>query len=331
MGSSKFQLTSCKTKRIEGRLSLKIYRQHLAVAIYSRLMTMKCRLLLPILIASFAPVQAQQVMTHGGAPVVSPDALHIVFLSNRSGAYELFVISTDGTGELQLTTTPDDKSTLAWTADGKQILFAAFANDTSHLYAISPDGTKQREIAKVPGRAPALSPEGTRLLYMSGTWTATRLMISASDGSNPQQITDGSWIAWNNHWSPDGKRIAFTSRSDPGSELAIFVMNVDGTGRRQLSHFTAGSGNVQWPVWSPDGHQLAIQVNRFREHDAHIWIIDATTGDARKLAAHDQPYLDETPAWFPDGKRIAFQSNRTGKMEVWVMNVDGSGTRQITR
>jgi len=290
---------------------------------------MKWQLSLPLLlVASFA--QAQHVMTHGGAPVVSPDGSHIAFFSNRTGAEELFVISTDGSSELQVTTTPDDKSSLAWTAD-KQILFSAFASDVSHLYAIDPDGTKQREIVKVPGRGPALSPEGTRLIYMTGTWTATRLMLSGSDGSSPQPITDGSSIAWNNHWSPDGKRIAFTSRSDPKSELAIFVMNADGTGRRKLSHFPDGSGNAQWPVWSPDGRKLAIQVNRLQEHDAHIWIIDVTTGEARKLAAHDQPYLDETPAWFPDGKRIAFQSNRTGKMEVWVMNVDGSETRQITR
>lgn len=294
---------------------------------------MKFQLVLPLLIASLAstPIQAQQATTHGGAPAVSPDGLHIAFLSNRTGAEELFVISTDGTGERQLTSTPDEKSALAWTADGKQILFSAFANDTSHLYAIDAEGKKQREIAKVPGRGPTLSPDGSRLLYMTGTWTATRLMLSESDGSQPKPITDGSFIAWNNHWSPDGKRIAFASRSDPKSELAIFVMNADGTGRRQLSHFAAGSGNAQWPVWSPDGHQLAIQVNRLQEHDAHLWIIDATTGDARKLAAHGQPYLDETPAWFPDGKRIAFQSTRTGKMEVWVMNTDGSGARQITR
>ena len=293
-------------------------------------MKCECAVLL-ILFTWCSPSLAQQGMTHGGLPVVSPDGSHIAFLSNRSGAEQLFVISTDGTGELQLTTTPDEKTALAWTADGKQILFSAFSNDTSRLCAINPDGTKQREIAKVPGRAPTLSPDGTRLLYMTGTWTATRLMISASDGSNPQPITDGSSIAWNSHWSPDGKRIVFTSRSDSKSELAIFLMNADGTGRHQVTHFTAGSGNAQWPVWSPDGHQLAIQVNRIREHDAHIWIINATNGDARKLAAHDQPYLDETPAWFPDGKRIAFQSSRTGSMEVWVMNTDGSGMRQITR
>ena len=287
-------------------------------------------LILFFFVACFSAPQAQQVTIHGGLPAVSPDGLHIAFLSNRSGADELFVIATDGTGERQLTTTPDDKSALAWTPDGKQILYSAFANDTSHLFAINVDGTSQREIAKVPGRAPTLSPDQTKLLYMSGTWTATRLMISAPDGSSPQTITDGSSIAWNSHWSPDGKRIAFTSRIDPQGELTIFVMNADGTERRQLSHFAAGSGNAQWPVWSPDGKQMAIQVNGPREHDAHIWIIDATTGDAHKLAAHDQPYLDETPSWFPDGRSLAIQSNRTGTMEIWVMNADGSGMRRIT-
>jgi len=292
---------------------------------------MGCKwIVLLILIASFAPVQAQQMMTHGGQPVVSPDGLHIAFLSDRTGSDEVFVVSTDGTREKQLTNTPGEKSALAWSRDGKQILFSDFANDTSDLYAINTDGSKQSEIAKVPGRGPTLSPDGSRLVYMTGTWTATRLMTAAADGAKPQPITDGSFIAWNNHWSPDGRRIAFTSRSDPKAELAIFVMNADGSKRRQLSHFATGSGNAQWPVWSPDGHQLAVQVNRSEEHSADIWIMDAATGDAHKLAAHEQPYLDETPSWFPDGKRIAFQSNRTGKMEVWVMNIDGSGARQIT-
>jgi TolB protein len=59
--------------------------------------------------------------------------------------------------------------------------------------------------------------------------------------------------------------------------------------------------------------------------------VDAATGAARKLAAHDQPYLDETPSWFPDGKRIAFQSTRTGRTEIWIINGDGSAPQQVTR
>jgi len=79
-------------------------------------------------------------------------------------------------------------------------------------------------------------------------------------------------------------------------------------------------------TWSPtrDSSQQS------KLHSGHIWVVDLTSGEAHKLAAHERPYLDETPYWFPDGKRIAFQSNRTGRMEVWVMNADGSGQRQVT-
>ena len=277
------------------------------------------------------PTPTPRPVTSGSLPVVSPDGSRIAFTSNRTGAPDLFVIDANGTNERQLTNTPEDESNLAWTRDGKQILFAVFKDDISRLYAIDPDGKNQRELAKVPGRAPTLSPDGKRLVYMEGTWTATRLMVSALDGSNAKQITDGSSIAWNNHWSPDGKRIAFTGRNDPKGELAVFVMNADGSSRHQVTHVPAEEGGAQWPVWSPNGRQLAIQVNsRAQKNTAHIWIVDVASGAAQKLAAHIQAYLDETPSWFPDGKRIAFQSNRTGKMEVWVMNADGSEPRQVT-
>ncbi len=289
------------------------------------------RLVFMFWVAALTGIHGQQVPRHGSEPVVSPEGTQIAFLSDRDGHNNLFIISPDGADELQLTHSSQDKGAIAWSADGKRVLFSVLENDVSRLYSIDPRGKEQRQIASVPGRAPMLSPDGSRLLSMAGAWTSTRLMVSGLDGSKAQQITDGSSIAWNNHWSPDGKRIAFTGRNEPKGELAIFVMNADGSGRRQVSHFPTGEGNAQWPVWSPDGRLLAIQVNSLQAHDAHIWIVDVRSGDARKLATHDQPYLDETPSWFQDGKRIAFQSSRTGCMEVWVMNADGSGQRQITR
>jgi len=268
---------------------------------------------------------------NGAQPVVAPRGQRIAFFSNRGGTEDLFVINADGTGEKQLTHTPENETGLQWGAGGRQIVFSVFTNDISHLYAIDPDGKNRREIGSIPGRGPMLSPDGKRVVYMAGTWTATRLMVSALDGSNARQINDGTTIAWNNHWSPDGKRIAFTGRSDPKGELAVFVMNADGSERRQLTHLAAEEGGAQWPVWSPNGRHLAIQVNsRLQKGTAHIWIVDVATGAARKLAGHSQPYLDETPSWFADSKRVAFQSNRTGRMEAWVMNADGSGQRQVT-
>lgn len=270
-------------------------------------------------------------ITNGAQPIVSPDGQHIAFLSDRGGTEDLFVISADGSDERRLTNSKEKETGLQWGADGKHIIFSVLTNDLSRLYEIDPDGKNQREIGSFPGRAPTLAPNGQRVVFMAGTWTATKLMVSALDGSNPKQINDGTTIAWNNHWSPDGTQIAFTGRNDPKGELAVYVMSADGSQRRQVTHIAAEEGGAQWPVWSPAGQELAVQVNsRAQKGSAHIWIVNVLTGAARKLAPHAEAHLDETPSWFPNGRRIAFQSNRTGRMEVWVMNADGSRPRQVT-
>jgi TolB protein len=267
---------------------------------------------------------------NGSLPVVSGDGKEIAFMSNRSGADDIYVISVDGRDERNVTKTPEAEAGVAWTNDDK-LAFSIFKDGLSHFYIMDRDGKNRHELAAVPGRAVTLSPNGKHLLYMAGTFTASKLTISNADGSNPKEITDGSSIAWNSRWSPDGKMIAFTGRDKPKSELAVFVMNADGSLMRHLTHVAAEEGGAQAARWSPDGKRLAFQVNsRTQKGSAHVWIIEVATSATRKLAPHPGPYLDETPSWFPDEKRIAFQSNRTGTMEVWVMNTDGSGARQVT-
>jgi Tol biopolymer transport system component len=293
---------------------------------------MRNRWLLLVLAATLASAQTQRPITHGGQPVVSPDGAHIAFVSDRAGGEDdVFVIAADGTQETQLTRTPEEEGNVQWSADGTQVVFARFADGTSRIYAIGVDGSHEHELGNVPGRGPVFSPDGKRLVYMAGgSWTVTQLMVAKADGSKPHQINDGASIAWNNHWSPDGKQVAFTGRSEAKGKLAVFVIGADGSGLRQATHFPPEEGNAQWPAWSPDGRRLAIQVNKLEEKTAHIWMVDVATGEVRKLAAHADPLLDETPSWFPDGKRLAFQSNRSGRMEVWMMNADGSGLRQLT-
>jgi len=276
--------------------------------------------------------QPARPMIHGGLPSVSADGSRIAFISNRGGADDVYVIAADGTGEIQLTHTAEQKSPPAWTAIGQQVLFSVSVKETSHLYSVDPEGKNPREIGSVTGRSPALSPDGKRIVYSVDPYPVARLMVAELDGTHLLQLTDGSSPVWLGRWSPDGKQIAFTWREKSGAS-DVWVMNADGTERRQISHIPAAEGHVEWPAWSPDGRRFAVQVGRYskQENTAHIWIVDAAAGTARKLAVQDQPYLDETPSWFPDGKRIAFQSNRTGRVEIWIMNADGSAPRQVTK
>jgi Tol biopolymer transport system component len=121
-------------------------------------------------------------------------------------------------------------------------------------------------------------------------------------------------------YSPDGRRIAFISGSKTNSSYEVWVMNADGSGRRQV---TKTSVAEQEPGWSPDGTKLVYASNSFdkdRQTDLEIWTINVDGTERRQLTNNSSS--ETQPAWSPDGSRIAFVRGQ----DVWVMNSDGSGT-----
>ncbi len=287
-------------------------------------------MVLLFLAAWFASLMQATPEQKDGYPSVSPDGKHIAFISNRTGAEEVFVISPGSTGEKQLTNTKEGKNAPYWNRQGL-IVFSTSEGEVSRIFTIKADGTHLQQIGQVPGLNPKLAPDGEHVIYATGPWTASRMILSELHNPHPQQLTGSDVTVWTGWWSPDGKQIAF-AQQDSAHELHVWVMNADGKQQHQVTHMAAEEGRAQWPVWSPNGRQLAIQVGRYSktENTSHIWTVDLTTGSSTKLAAHDQPFLDETPAWFPDGKRIAIQSNRSGRMAIWTINLDGTEPRQIT-
>lgn len=270
---------------------------------------------------------------HAELPVVSPDGEWVAFVSDRAGADQVFVINADGTREHPVTAPRKDQGNVQWTADGRHLHFSVFADKVSRLYEVDPDGTGEHELLFVPGRGLQIAPDGHHLVYGGGTsWTTTQFTVAeieAGSWRHARLINDGKSIAWNAKWSPDGKSIAFTGRG-AGEVLQVFVVDADGTQLRQLTHHTKAEGGAQVPAWSRDGSWIAYQVNS-EGHRAHVWVIKSDGTQAHALNPHTEAYLEETPAWFPDGRRLAFQSNRSGQMEVWVMNLDATGLRQLTK
>lgn len=116
--------------------------------------------------------------------------------------------------------------------------------------------------------------------------------------------------------------IAFGARDTDGRQQ-IFVIKLDGTGKRRLTQ--EGKQNF-FPVWSPDGNRLAFTSDR--NGSAQVWVMDADGGNQKQLTREGGNIV---PAWSPDGKRLAFGSNRTGHFEIWVMDSDGKNQKQLTR
>ncbi|MBS7623253.1 PD40 domain-containing protein [Candidatus Bathyarchaeota archaeon] len=125
-------------------------------------------------------------------------------------------------------------------------------------------------------------------------------------------------------YSPEGGRIVWVT--DSLGNWTIWIMNEDGAGKQQLTPSNVISGG---PSWSPDGREIAYWSWDPESKTCDIWKM-TSDGSSRVKLTTDGSFKGP-PMWSPRGDRIAYTANQTGNMEVYIMNIDGTGNRQLTR
>lgn len=143
----------------------------------------------------------------------------------------------------------------------------------------------------VPGIARATLP-GTNGVIAFVPWRTTQLWTMSPDGSNSHEVIADTGSDHAFAWSPDGTKLAYAA-TDSLNRSAIFTMNADGSGVREIVHVS--SAWINDPQWSPDGKSL---VYNCKGRGLCITVI----GGGTRTVVHDWPNLDSPTDWTVDGK-----------------------------
>lgn len=202
-------------------------------------------------------IKITSVTGDDGYPAVSPDGRRIAFYGKYDDrkTWSIHIADVDGANLQRLTHVKNVwDSAPAWSPDGKIIVFAREYQDSQdgwqeEIWLMNADGSNQRQIKALEGRAPYFLQDG-RILFHSKTGPS-QICIANVDGKNIIKLTDNDYNDWSPKVSPDGTQIVFLSNRDGNQE--IYTMNIDGSNQKRITF-----NNVEdWdPAWSVDGSKL---------------------------------------------------------------------------
>jgi tricorn protease len=258
-------------------------------------------------------------------PLFSPDGKRLAFVSSRSGAYGIYVLTLVGGTLVRLTHNDALPELDGWAADGASIYFTTNENNIGYdgdvMRVAATGGTPVRAIGErfVNAMQAAPSPDGRTIAFVRNGFTQWwRRGHSHIDQDEivvdrlgaPQRfgtVTDGASKDRWPMWSPDGGTLYFVSDRSGSDELWA-------AGSVRPRQLTALHGeSVMWPTISRDGKLIAF------EHAMGIWTYDPASGATHRLAIDLRGLPDVTPpqhgvqtsrfsalSLSPDGKKIAF-------------------------
>jgi Tol biopolymer transport system component len=247
-------------------------------------------------------------------PSLSPDGKWIVYGGEANGNRDIYLQSV--TGQTQINLTPDsmdDDDQPAFSPDGERIAFRS-SRDGGGIFVMGRTGEAVRRITRA-GFKPAWSPDGTELVFTTenadldpqNTLGLSALWVVNVASGQTRQLSDVDAVLPS--WSPNGHRIAYTSRGPRAGSTRLDIWTIDRSGRNPIAVTT--DGTVNWnPAWSPDGNYLYFVSSRGGPPNLWRVAIDEMSGKTRR-----QPEPVTTPAPFvahvaisADGTRIAYSS-----------------------
>ncbi len=243
-------------------------------------------------------------------PSLSSDGRSLVFVSNRTGQFDLWIRLVAGGRLLQITNDRNFDADPRWSPDGSQIAFSKLAdNGRWDVWMVSALGDEPRRVI-ADAREPDWSPDGRSLVYADmRTRTISRADATGGQARAITQLEPDTPTRPNRYgshrrpaFSHDGRRVAFERRiGGPFVDLGMVDL---GTGRQVA--LTQETRLAASPAWSADDRWIYYASSR--GGTVNIWKIGSTGGSPLQVTVGQGD--DTEPSLSPDGKRMAFATHR---------------------
>lgn len=162
-----------------------------------------------------------------------------------------------------------------------------------------------------------------------GGGQAKEIYVMDWDGANASQVTTHRSLSISPAWSPDGKKIAYTSyvkRVGAKFRNADMLLLDLVSGKRSLISYRQGINSGA--SFSPDGKNIYLTISQGTNPDIYKITYDGALDG--KITNGPAGAMNVEPAVSADGSKIAFSSDRAGKPMIYTMNADGSGVKRLT-
>src|SRR5262249_22559006 len=151
---------------------------------------------------------------------------------------------------------------------------------------------------------PQVSASGTQLVFEAergpfGQKHPIDLQVYDLRSLTVRTLTRGDGQYVQGSWSPDGSKIAYACAEVGAKDLAICVMNADGSNQHVV---TRGAGSYEWPAWAPDSQRIAffVATTENGKTDCVIAVVRSDGTQQTILTKHTKVQRDETPSWSPN-------------------------------
>lgn len=229
----------------------------------------------------------------------SPDGTKIVFASERTGNYEIWIADADGKNQRQLTGSGNSSGSPRFSPDGKFIAFDTQTADQTDVYIVSIDGGAPRKLTDTGKNSlPAWSADGKNVFFISDRSGENQIWKMPVDGGESIQITREG--AFEMFAAPDGKTLVYSKTGKSG----LRQIGVNGGNETAIANLSEAAAWRSWTVTEKGIYYAAFAI----QPPLKIRFYDFATAQTRDVVSAGKMPLAyySNLAVSPDGKRILY-------------------------